>query len=136
MPQLTRTKPLTSPYSDESEQIMKIIYQEPTGGIAIIVPVEGCGLSIEQIAAKDTPYGIPYIICADGDLPADWSTSAAWEADFSSPSGIGMGAQRWFIAQAAAVIADPESTPEQIEAAMLLSEQMQREIIQLEGVPM
>lgn len=115
---------------------MKIIYQNQDDTIAIIMPVEGCGLTIEQIAQKDVPFGVAYLITEDSDLPEDWSTSSAWEADFSSPSGIGMGAQRYFIAQAAAVISDPESTPEQIEAAMLLSEQMQREIIQLEGAPM
>jgi len=114
---------------------MKILYPQTNGEIAIIMPCE-CDLTIEQIAQKDVPYNTPYIICEDSDLPANWETSAAWECDFSSPSGIGMGAQRWFIAQAAAVIADPESTPQQIEAAMLLSEQMQREIIQLEGAPM
>lgn len=115
---------------------MKIIYKQLDNTIAIIIPVDGCGLTIEQIAQKDTPYGIPYLICDDSDLPEDLATLAAWEADFSNPDGIGMGPQRWFIAQAAAVIADPESTPEQIESAMLLSEQMQREIIELEGAPM
>jgi hypothetical protein len=115
---------------------MKIIYQNQDNTIAIIIPVEGCGLTVEQIAQKDVPHGVPYLIVEDSDLPSDWSTSAAWEADFSAPHGIGMGPQRYFIAQAAAVIENPESTPEQIEAAMLLSEQMQREIIELEGAPM
>lgn len=114
---------------------MKIIYPQTNGEIAIIFPV-ATAMAVEQIAQKDVPHGTPYLIVNDSDLPADWATSAAWEADFSNPDGIGMGPQRWFIAQAADVIANPESTTEQIEAAMLLSEQMQREIIQLEGAPM
>lgn len=112
---------------------MKIIYPQADNQIAIIMPCD-CGLTIEQIAQKDVPYAAPYLIVDDGDIPD--APIGALEADFSNPHGIGMGAQRYFIAQAAAVIENPESTPEQIEAAMLLSEQMQREIIELEGAPM
>lgn len=113
---------------------MKGLFPQTNGEIAIIFLQDGD--DYHQVCLRCTPYNTPYLIVEDSDLPADWSTSAAWEADFSQPNGIGMGPQRWFIAQAAAVIADPESTPEQIEAAMLLSEQMQREIIELEGAPM
>lgn len=114
---------------------MKIIFPNPDNTLAIMYPA-CASMTIDQIAQKDVPYGVPYLIVEDSALPEDLSTSGAWEADFSTPDGIGMGAQRWFIAQAAAVIENPESTPEQIEAAMLLSEQMQREIIELEGAPM
>jgi hypothetical protein len=113
---------------------MKGLFPQANGEIAIIF-LQG-GDSYHEVCKRVTPYGTPYLIVEDSALPADWSTSAAWEADFSNPDGIGMGPQRWFIAQADAVISDPESTPEQIEAAMQLSEQMQREIIQLEGAPM
>lgn len=114
---------------------MKIIYPAKDGTIAIIFPCE-CGLSVQEIAKKDVPYNAPFLIVPDNALPEDWTLSTAWEASFSNPTGFGLGPQRWFIQQAAAVIADPNSTPEQIEAAMQLSEQMQREIIQLEGAPM
>jgi hypothetical protein len=113
---------------------MKGLYTQTNGEIAIIFLQYGD--DYHQVCLRCTPHNTPFLICEDSDLPEDWSTSAAWECDFSTPSGIGMGAQRYFIAQAAAVIADPESTPEQIEAAMLLSEQMQREIIEIEGAPM
>lgn len=79
---------------------MKIIYLNYAGQMVIVTPV--ASWPIHQIAKKDVPYGVPYLIVEDSDLPADWSTSAAWEADFSNPDGIGMGAQRWFIAQAEA----------------------------------
>jgi hypothetical protein len=113
---------------------MKGLYPQASGEIAIIFLQDGD--DFDAVCKRITPYNTPYLIVDDSDLPEDWSTSAAWECDFSSPSGIGMGPQRYFIAQAAAVIENPESTPEQIEAAMLLSEQMQREIIELEGAPM
>lgn len=83
---------------------MKIVYQNQNDEVVIIMPCE-CGLTIEQIAQKDVPYNAPYLIVEDSDLPADWSTSAAWEADFSSPSGIGMGPQRYFIQKAQQEIA-------------------------------
>jgi len=86
-----------------------------------------CGLTIEQIAAKDVPYGVPYLILEDGDLPSDWSFSAAWEADFSSHHGIGLGPQRYFIrgaeqrlAEIAARVAPsdviPQDKPEDMSA--------------------
>ena len=34
----------------------RIIYQNDAGGVAIITPCD-CGLTIEQIAAKDVPTG-------------------------------------------------------------------------------
>lgn len=123
---------------------MKIIYPQTNGEIAIIMPCD-CGLTTEQIAAKDVPFGVPFLICEDIDLPEDWSTSAAWECDFSSPSGIGMGAQRWFIAQAEAALAalaaveiTEETNVDQHNAEVwrhnALIAQMKAEVLQLEGV--
>lgn len=99
---------------------MKILYPQDTGQIAIIIPVAN-NMTIEQIAAKDVPFGKPYLIVKDSDLPTDWETSAAWEADFSNPDGIGIGPQRWFIAQAEAAITEigtrtPPFAPETTQA--------------------
>ena len=48
----------------------RIIY--PTDdGVAIIVPAAECGLTIEQIAAKDVPAGKPYKIVDVADIPTD-----------------------------------------------------------------
>ena len=61
----------------------------PSGDIAIIRPAMNCGLTIEDIAAKDTPEGVPYLII-DADLvPADRDMREAWTADFSEPHGYG-----------------------------------------------
>ena len=54
-----------------------IIY--PTDdGVAIIVPAD-CGLTIEEIAAKDVPAGKPYKIVDVADIPSDRTFRNAWE---------------------------------------------------------
>ena len=56
----------------------RIIY--PTDdGVAIIVPADNCGLTIEQIAAKDVPEGKPYKIVDVADIPSDRTFRNAWE---------------------------------------------------------
>ena len=50
-----------------------------------------CGLTVETIAKKDVPPGVPYLIINESDLPADPAFLEAWEADFSSPHGHGIG---------------------------------------------
>ena len=56
----------------------RIIY--PTdNGVAIIVPASECGLTIEQIAAKDVPQGKPYKILDVADIPTDRTFRNAWE---------------------------------------------------------
>ena len=55
----------------------RIIY--PTNnGVAIIVPAD-CGLTIEEIAAKDVPAGKPYKIVDVADIPSDRTFRNAWE---------------------------------------------------------
>jgi hypothetical protein len=56
----------------------RIIY--PTDdGVAIIVPVPECGLTIEEIAAKDVPAETPYKIVDVSDIPEDRTFRNAWE---------------------------------------------------------
>jgi hypothetical protein len=56
----------------------RIIY--PTNdGVAIIVPAPECGLTIEEIAAKDVPAGTPYKIVDVSDIPEDRTFRNAWE---------------------------------------------------------
>ena len=57
----------------------RIIYPTFEGGIAVIVPAPDCGLTIEQIAAKDVPAGIAYKIINAADVPADRTFRNAWE---------------------------------------------------------
>jgi hypothetical protein len=65
----------------------RIIFPNETG-ISILIPAD-CGLSIEQIAAKDVPVGLPYLILDSSEIPQDREFRGAWEADFSQPHGLG-----------------------------------------------
>jgi hypothetical protein len=56
----------------------RIIYPTDEGGVAIIIPAE-CGLTIEEIAAKDVPAGKPFQIVNASDIPTDRTFRAAWE---------------------------------------------------------
>jgi len=56
----------------------RIIYPTDDGGVAIIVPAD-CGLTIEQIAAKDVPAGKPFKIVDVADIPSDRTFRGAWE---------------------------------------------------------
>ena len=76
----------------------RIIYQSAGGGVAIIIPAQ-CGLSIQQIALKDVPSGVPFKIIDVDDVPTDRAFRDAWEADFSNSDGYGIGGEAWFAAQ-------------------------------------
>ena len=55
----------------------RIIY--PTDeGVAVIVPAPECGLTIEQIAAKDVPAGKPFEIVDVSEIPSDRTFRGAW----------------------------------------------------------
>lgn len=75
----------------------RIIYLNEEGGIGIITPTNE--LPLEEVARKDTPEGVPYIIINASDLPEDFSFRRAWEADFSNPDGYGIGQDAWYAEQ-------------------------------------
>ena len=57
----------------------RVIYPTDNGGVAVIIPAEDCGLTIEEIAQKDVPAGKPYKIIDAADLPHDRTFRDAWE---------------------------------------------------------
>ena len=57
----------------------RIIYPTDEGGVAVIIPASECGLTIEEIAAKDVPEGKPFKIVDVADIPSDRTFRAAWE---------------------------------------------------------
>lgn len=57
---------------------MRIIYPTNDGGVAVIIPAD-CGLTIDEIAAKDVPEGKPFKIVDDADIPTDRTFRNAWE---------------------------------------------------------
>lgn len=67
----------------------KIIAYPNAGGVAIVIPAPDCGLTLEQIAMKDVPQGVPYKFLFRSDIPLDRTFRNAWECDFSSPDGYG-----------------------------------------------
>jgi hypothetical protein len=56
----------------------RIIYPNDEGGVSIIVPSPNCGLTIEEIAAKDVPEGKPFQIVDVADIPSDRTFRNAW----------------------------------------------------------
>jgi hypothetical protein len=70
---------------------LRIIYPNNEGGVAVIIPTAECieTRTIEEIAAKDVPAGVPYKIIDMSDVPSDRTFRNAWEADISQPDGIG-----------------------------------------------
>ena len=68
----------------------RIIYST-SEGVAIIAPTAEAleTHSIEAIAAKDVPAGVPYKIIDTADVPTDRTFRSAWEADIAEPDGVG-----------------------------------------------
>ena len=56
----------------------RIIYTTADGSVAVIIPAPNTGLSIEQIAAKDVPPGVPFDIVDAASVPADRTFRGAW----------------------------------------------------------
>lgn len=56
----------------------RIVYTQDDGTLAIIIPAD-CGLTIEEIAAKDVPSGKEYHIVDVADIPTDRTFRNAWE---------------------------------------------------------
>jgi len=71
----------------------RIIFPTDDGGVAVIIPAPECGLTIEEIAAKDVPpivvYGPeqtivsssprPFKIVDVSEIPSERLFRAAWE---------------------------------------------------------
>ena len=69
----------------------RIIFPNDEGGVSVIVPAPECGLTIEEIAAKDVPPIVervngeivsstprPYKIVDVSDIPSDRTFRGAW----------------------------------------------------------
>jgi hypothetical protein len=73
----------------------RILYpNQETNGVCVVIPAQ-CELTIEDIALKDVPAGLPYLIVDVSDIPSDRTFRDAWEADFSNPDGYGLGYDGW-----------------------------------------
>ena len=54
----------------------RIIYQNESGGVSVIVPTGSV-----ELALKDVPEGVPYEIVSADDIPSDRYFRNAWIAD-------------------------------------------------------
>lgn len=74
---------------------MKIIFVNDNKSVGILTPTYEALLyfSIEQIAEKDVPSGLPYWIVEDSVIPNDRTFRDAWELDsfysLGNPHGFG-----------------------------------------------
>ena len=55
----------------------RIVYKNDDGTISIIIPAD-CGLTVEEIAAKDVPSGKEYHIVDKSEIPSDRTFRNAW----------------------------------------------------------
>ena len=107
--------------------------------ISVMRPLD-CGLTIQEIARKDVPFGVPYRIIDAALIPEDRTYRDAWTADFSNPDGTGLGPHRWWIEQFTAEIAQLEAQEESEERAMAIAElqgkieTMKAEVLEIEKV--
>jgi len=57
----------------------RVIYRNPDNTIGIIVPAPNSTLTINQIADKDVPTGLAYVIVDETAIPADRTYRDAWD---------------------------------------------------------
>ena len=64
---------------------MKIIYKNENGGVSILHPTEEAlsFMTIDEIAKKDVPTGLPYKIVEDSEIPIGRTFRDAWIVDDS-----------------------------------------------------
>jgi hypothetical protein len=66
-----------------------IIYQNENNGVSVVIPAD-CGLTVEQIAAKDVPTGLPYKIVYVSEIPTDRTERDGWTVDTADlTDGVG-----------------------------------------------
>ena len=71
---------------------MRIIYKNTDGSVRVLIPTQEAlsFATIEQIAEKDVPKGLPYKIVSVDDIPTDRTYRNAWEWDNTIvPDGFG-----------------------------------------------
>lgn len=56
----------------------RIVYMQDDGTVAIMIPTDNCGLTIEEIQAKDVPEGKTSYIIDKTEVPTDRSFRNAW----------------------------------------------------------
>ena len=62
---------------------MKILYKNESSGVSIITPTPEAleHMTINEIALKDVPTGLPFAIVEDSEIPTDRTFRDAWTID-------------------------------------------------------
>ena len=71
---------------------MKIVYKNESGGVSIITPTPEAleHMTIDEIALKDVPTGLPFAIVEDSEIPTDRTFRDAWTVDEATlTDGVG-----------------------------------------------
>ena len=71
---------------------MRIIYKNTDNSVGVLIPASEAlsFATIEQIAEKDVPKGLPYKVISKEDLPESRTFRDAWEWDNTIvPDGFG-----------------------------------------------
>ena len=73
---------------------MKLAIFKPTDSdtISVLVPAFNCGLTLQEICAKDVPTGVKYKVIEHTDLPEDREFRSAWVAPDLETDYDGVGA--------------------------------------------
>lgn len=72
---------------------MKIIYKNESGGVSVITPSDEAlsFMTIDEIAKKDVPTGLPFRIVEDSEIPTDRTFRDAWTVEDSLlTDGVGI----------------------------------------------
>lgn len=57
----------------------RIIYKNTEDGVSILIPSPNWKGTIEELAIKDVPAGLPYKIVDVSEIPSDRTFRNAWE---------------------------------------------------------
>ena len=62
---------------------MKVLIKNPDGSVGILHPILDCGLTLEEIIAKDVPTGVTHEVVEDETIPTDRTFRNAWKHDLT-----------------------------------------------------
>lgn len=57
----------------------RIIYKNSDGSVSVVIPAPSWGGTMEELAIKDVPSGVPYKIVDVSEIPSDRTFRNAWE---------------------------------------------------------
>jgi hypothetical protein len=56
----------------------RFLYTDDDGNLCIVIPADNCGLTLDQIKAKDCPSGKTVYTVNKSEIPTDRSFRNAW----------------------------------------------------------